>query len=158
MRSLLIAVILGLTGSGLGYWQVLDKYRNAEETFKDPKDRIREQLAAQGVEVPKELPKGSSPKVEVIGGTTHNFGTMMFRTSRTHRFMFKNAGKAPLSLEVIFSSCKCTIGELEKSILQPGEQAGVDLTWTAESMLSEFTQTATIRTNDPIKKKSNCRS
>ena len=149
MRTLLIAILLGLTGSGLGYWQILDKYKEAKETFVDPKERIRQQLAAKGVEVPEVIPAGSAPKVEVIGGTTHNFGTMMFRSSRTHKFIFKNVGKAPLSLEVIYSSCKCTIGELEKSILQPDEQAGVELTWTAESMLSEFTQTATIRTNDP---------
>lgn len=89
------------------------------------------------------------PKVEVIGGRELNFGTMKQGTERNHAFQFKNTGNAPLTLKVLRSTCKCTIGTLEKSVLEPGETAGVKLTWRAEGVLNDFEQTATIETNDP---------
>ncbi len=44
--------------------------------------------------------------------------------------------------------CKCTIGDLKKNELQPGEEAEVELTWTAETSEREFGQSATIETDD----------
>ena len=70
-------------------------------------------------------------------------------TERSHAFRFKNSGKAPLVLTVKGSTCKCTIGTLEKSELEPEEETQVTLTWKAEGILKDFAQTATIGTNDP---------
>ncbi len=91
----------------------------------------------------------SIPKVEVLGGNELDFGTMKVGTERSHAFRIKNAGKAPLALTVKGSTCKCTIGSLEKSELEPEEETQVTLTWKAEGILKDFAQTATIGTNDP---------
>jgi len=104
---------------------------------------------AQKVETSGVVSPDSIPKVEVVGGTELDFGTMKIGTERSHDFRIKNSGQAPLELSVLGSTCKCTIGSLEKSSLQPGEETAVKLTWKAEGVLKDFAQTATIGTNDP---------
>jgi hypothetical protein len=53
-------------------------------------------------------------------------------------------------LKVAGSSCKCTIGSLDSSWLEPGAETGVTLSWKAIGVLNEFNQSATIATNDPV--------
>ncbi len=89
------------------------------------------------------------PKVEVIGGTEFDFGTMKRGTRRSHKFVFKNSGSADLKLEVAGSTCKCTVGSVKEGYIKPGEETPVELTWTAEGIQPDFAQTATISTNDP---------
>lgn len=149
MRVLLIAIVLGMSGAGISYYQYLEKFAGCTEDLIDPLDRIKAELKEQGKEIPANLEssaktKGEGPKVEVINGTKHDFGTMEMGASRRHKFVFKNVGTVPVSLSVKGSTCKCTIGDIEKPSLEPGDETSVELTWTAKSMLSEFAQTATI--------------
>lgn len=39
----------------------------------------------------------------------------------SHEFKFRNVGNGPLFLDMGGSTCKCTIGDLDKSVLKPGE-------------------------------------
>jgi len=63
----------------------------------------------------------------------------------------RNVGKGPLELEVAGSTCKCTVGSLKKSTLEPGEQTEIDLTWVTKSTGEEFGQSAILKTNDPTR-------
>jgi hypothetical protein len=149
MRTLLLSLLIGLTGLGFGYLKYQKAFEGVTESFQDPKERLAAKMRAVGTAIPEGDISQRIGKAEIVNGKVHDFGTMTFGSSRSHRFVIRNAGTGPLSLEVLSSTCKCTIGELEKSVLAPGEETGVELTWTAESMLRDFSQTATIRTSDP---------
>lgn len=88
-------------------------------------------------------------KIEVVGGTELDFGTMRLGTKRSHSFVFRNVGESPVDVVYKSSSCKCTVGKLDSKTLNPGEQTQVDLEWLAEGVFNDFAQTATIGTNAP---------
>lgn len=90
-----------------------------------------------------------SPKVEVIGEREHDFGVMQRDAQSSHQFVIKNVGTAPLEMAVTGSTCKCTVGKLEKESLAPGESTVVNLEWSAKTTSGTFGQSATLRTNDP---------
>lgn len=115
-------------------------------------------LANIGSNFPIDVPVGGSlapflpdmaPKAELLNGASFDFGTMQRRSKKSHTFIIRNVGKSPLDLKVEGSTCKCTIGTLTKSQLQPGEQTGVTLEWKTETASIEFAQSAELRTNDP---------
>jgi len=88
-------------------------------------------------------------RIEILNGKELDFGLMMAGTKRSHKFVFKNVGRAEAKIWFLKSTCKCTVGKFENAVLQPGEQTEVELEWKAESQLSEFAQTATIGSNCP---------
>ncbi len=157
MRTFFIAFVLSIFGGGLGYWRATSEHRRVGDVVGDNLDlaslasatREFDETAKKSVESTGLVSADSIPKVEVIGGTELDFGTMKVGTERSHNFRIKNAGKAPLELAVLGSTCKCTIGSLERSKLEPGEETQVKLTWKAEGVLRDFAQTAKIGTNDP---------
>ncbi len=87
------------------------------------------------------------PMVEFPEGTVYKFGTMKHGTKLSHSFPIKNVGTAPLRIEKTGSTCKCTVGNLEKGVLMPGEQQMIHLEWTGISVTSSFGQSATFKTN-----------
>ncbi len=86
-------------------------------------------------------------KIEVVGGTEFDFGTMSRGTKRKYSFVFKNIGETPVELVNKGSTCKCTVGTLNAKKLEPGEETPVELEWLAEGILADFGQTATIGTS-----------
>lgn len=157
MRTFFIAFILSILGGGLGYWRATDEHGRIGDVVGENLDlaslaratREIDQLNEKSLETSGVVSADLIPKVEVIGGTELDFGTMKIGTERSHDFRIKNSGQAPLELSVLGSTCKCTIGSLAKSKLQPGEETQVKLTWKAEGVLRDFAQTAKIGTNDP---------
>ena len=92
-------------------------------------------------------PNAKKPgRVEVIGGTQLDFGTMKRGTRRSHKFVFKNVGEQPIDIWFKNSSCKCTVGKFEKATLEPKAETEVELEWIVEGM-EDFAQTATIGTS-----------
>jgi hypothetical protein len=94
------------------------------------------------------VPKGKA-RAEVPGGMKHNFGLMSPDEDGEHTFVIKNVGEEPLTLELGATTCKCTLGELDKSTLKPGEQTEIKLSWHVQTNANEFGQSAEVRTNDP---------
>lgn len=94
------------------------------------------------------LPEGR-PRVVLIDDPNHNFGLMAPDTEGEHRFRIKNTGDGDLRLRLGASTCKCTLGDLDKEILGPGEETEIKLTWTVKAGLTEFSQSAEVITNDP---------
>ena len=95
-------------------------------------------------------PKSGNPKLTVIGNqTVHDFGIMAPGAEGERTFEILNEGKSNLTLRVGASTCKCTIGALEKEVLAPGETTTIKLSWTVTTGVDLFSQSAQIMTNDP---------
>ncbi len=141
------AIVAAMIGVGCG-WLVHTSNFAAESEFGPFKPRDRD--VQERVEVVKrELPPDQLPKLEVVGGEQFDFGVMEPGAEGTHSFVVRNAGKGPLELEVAGSTCKCTVGSLKNSTLDPGQQTEIDLTWITKSIGEEFGQSAILKTNDP---------
>lgn len=144
--ALVVAVIIGIAG---GMLQFRASYSGVDErlaTFRATTGSAAGGDAAGAAQAESEAPE---PRAEVVGGTIYDFGTMQQGSSKSHTFVFRNIGQAPLDLKVGATSCRCTIGSLADSSLKPGEQTEVTLEWKATGVLDKFSQTATIVTNDP---------
>ena len=103
-------------------------------------DNLREHLVS--------LRPNASAKAELVNGDTYDFGSMAQGEKGEHTFVIKNVGNAPLTLKKGASTCKCTLANLEKGSLAPGEQTTVKLEWTVQTAETQFSQNAEIRTND----------
>ncbi|WP_437205247.1 DUF1573 domain-containing protein [Planctomicrobium sp. SH664] len=89
----------------------------------------------------------SLPKVE----TDHpvvEFGRMALGKTGNHEFKIRNTGTAPLKLAKGPVQCKCTLSGLREEEIPPGGEGVVHLEWTPKEE-GEFSQSATIWTNDP---------
>lgn len=92
---------------------------------------------------------GPTGKVE-IDEIDHNFGSMAVHEKRSHVFVLRNVGEAPVELEKGRSTCKCTLSELGKTVVAPGESTEIKLEWVPEQADEAFSQSAMIHvTNDP---------
>src|SRR5690606_2024160 len=108
-----------------------------------------QQLSAEEVALANRVPTSGAPRIEVIGGEEFDFGVMEPGGEGTHQFVVRNVGTAPLELDIIGSTCKCTVGTLQQETVAPGEQTEIELRWVANTNSEEFGQTATLKTNDP---------
>ena len=102
----------------------------------------------EGLEISK---TGPWPKA-VVPETEFRFEAMAMGSSKSHKFTFKNEGKAPLKLKKGETTCKCTLSDLAKESIPVGGEAEVELTWTPKAAEPEFLQEASIHTNDPDNK------
>lgn len=87
--------------------------------------------------------------VELLDEELHDFGVMAPDTKGEKSFRIRNVGQGPLRLRLGASTCKCTLGELDKEELAPGEQTVVTLSWTTKQGVRDFAQSAQVLTNDP---------
>ncbi len=140
MRTLILIVAC----VGMGYGVAFYEFNNR---IADIKNVMGAEADMEGV-IEKAKSSDRKPgKIEVIGGTELDFGTMRLGTKRSHSFIFKNVGDSPVELQFKTSSCKCTVGKFDAKSLKSGEETQVELEWLAEGVLSDFAQTATISTS-----------
>ncbi len=151
MRALIVVVLGLVIGVSAGRFTGLRNAQTPEDHFGPFSDvegftvDAIEQYSSQAI-----VSKGDGGAVEVVGNRKdYNFGVMQRNAQAEHRFQLKNVGTGPLNVRVTGSTCKCTVGRLKVNVIQPGEVADVNLTWTARSAAREFSQTATIETSDP---------
>ena len=140
MKSLLLlsiwSVLLGLAlGIALAYievrpWSIADMAKNAERR-SDP------------VDVSQGRPRAEVPE------RVYAFGKMERGATMSHAFIVRNVGEQPLTLEVVSTTCKCTVGDLEQNQVAPGEDTEVLLEWTAKTQAGPFRHGAGLQTNDP---------
>ncbi len=149
MLRIIIPIFIGaVVGLGIGWVQSNALYRGYEERFEPSRATAAEVSGEMTREEVIEKSVGI-PRVEVFGGTTFDFGNMKLGESMSHEFPFRNIGEGPLNLTMGTSTCKCTIGNLNKSMLMPGEETMIKLTWTPKAAALGFSQSATILTSDP---------
>jgi hypothetical protein len=76
--------------------------------------------------------EGPTPKVELEGNPTHDFGTMSVQKTGTHSWVVRNLGEADLDLWMISSTCMCTFAKFkdgQKATVKPGEKTDIELEW-----------------------------
>lgn len=148
MLKILLTVIFGaLLGLGVGKFQAFFLNRGFEERFTEARETLAEERGEFSAQEIRSQDTGA--KLEIVDGPMYNFGVMQHGETMSHAFTFKNIGSGPMNLSMGGSTCKCTVGDLESSVLQPGEETSVKLTWTASAITRDFAQTATIYTTDP---------
>ncbi len=145
VRILLTIIISAVVGGALGAIQYSAATGGYQETFEGTQVSTAEQVG----EFDSVEPTDGIPEVEVVGGASYDFGSMMHGETRSRDFVVRNVGTAPLVLEKAGSTCKCTVGEMDKNMLTPNEETIVTMTWTAESIVPMYGQSATFKTNDP---------
>lgn len=147
-KFLALVVVVAIAGSAIGYATSVREYSWTSETFgyftKDGDLQPHDLLAHM-----QSMQQQGMAKVEVVGGQDYDFGTMLRQAKGEHDFTIKNIGDAPLELSVLKTTCKCTLGELADSKLEPGESTVVHMAWSVKTSGSRFQQTATISTTDP---------
>jgi hypothetical protein len=91
---------------------------------------------------------GDQPKLQ-IDERFFDFGVLERDLEARHDFRVTNIGKRPLTLEAGGTTCtKCTIAEVGKSTLEPGESTTVTVAYKPGDK-AVFRQVAWIKTNDP---------
>ncbi|MGD9722819.1 MAG: DUF1573 domain-containing protein [Pirellulales bacterium] len=89
------------------------------------------------------------PKV-LVDKQLHDFGALEHGVKAVHVFKLTNMGDAPLTLKAGTTTCtRCTIAEVEKKQLAPGETGNVRIEYTPTRTQPRFRQHATVITNDP---------
>ncbi len=93
--------------------------------------------------------QAARPRV-VVDNPMHDFGPVERDTKVRHVFHFTNVGQDTLTLKAGSTTCaKCTIGELTRTQVPPGESADVTVEYLSSYAKPRFRQTVTILTNDP---------
>lgn len=93
---------------------------------------------------------GPGPKVE-IADPVYNFGTALSGPPIKHVFTVRNAGKAPLKIVKVVTSCGCTAAKPSKEVLAPGEIATIATTVDTRLEHGHSLSVVTLATNDPSK-------
>lgn len=90
------------------------------------------------------------PKVAIVNGARHDFGTMDRNAHGKHTWIVRNDGDAPLNLTTGQPSCGVCIKvfSVAKATLQPGEKTEVNIEWDVKTSDAEFEQSGPLDTND----------
>ncbi|MGM0485626.1 MAG: DUF1573 domain-containing protein [Planctomycetota bacterium] len=148
MKSSILLLVAACVGVGVGWGSTIVEQVSYEELFL-PSEFAAYNQQREGNR--RAQPAGTSPKVELVNGRVHDFGTMDRYAKKKHTFLIKNVGNAPLLLDVSRSTCKCTVGELDQDRIPPGETQELEVEWEAKLLggAPEFEQEVEVNTNDP---------
>lgn len=136
ISTIVVAALVGvLAGGAIAYVEV--------RSDPDALDKLSDELAASAKPGEKEMPRIA------VDQPHHDFGTMQRGTTKSHEFVIRNIGNAPLKIRNGGTTCKCTLSAVADESIAPGGSTTVKLEWTAKSDSGPFRQTATILTNDP---------
>ena len=85
----------------------------------------------------------------VFESTSHNFGQNIPEKGGdiTHRFMFTNAGDAPVTIQNVSASCGCTTPGWTREPVAPGQQGYVEATYRPNGRPGSFTKSLTVNSN-----------
>ncbi len=93
------------------------------------------------------------PQIE-LSTTSFNLGDINPADGiRTESFGVKNIGTAPLNITGVSTSCGCTKAEVDKEVLQPGEQAQLTVSYDPrihKGLVGPIKRIVYIQSNDPL--------
>lgn len=147
MKSWVLMTIACVLGVAIGMSVTIVERVRHEELF------LPAEFAARAERLQNELAASQEQtwaKAEFVNGRVYDFGSMERLSSRTHTFLIKNVGTAPLALTVERTTCKCTISSVNGSRFMPGETGEVTVEWTGNTPRgeSEFRQIVELSSND----------
>ncbi len=143
MRAFLVAAVSLVLGASSGMGISLARYGSSTSA-----DALRAP-ASSDESPPTAFSSAAVAKVSV-DQDEFDFGAVENGSSLSHKFRITNVGSAPLTLNAGGTTCqKCTIAEISKDTLAPGDTVEVDVQYHAAGSTPKFRQSATILTNDP---------
>lgn len=84
-----------------------------------------------------------------IENTIHDFGSIKSGDVVDATFVLTNTGKTDLNIRKTKASCGCTVPQLSKTDLKPGESVELKVTFNSAGRKGIQIKTVTIYTNDP---------
>jgi hypothetical protein len=93
-------------------------------------------------------PAAGPQPVAVVSETIFDFGVIARGSTQRHTFAIENQGDAPLEILRFRSTCPCTLGTYDETIL-PGATGKVEIILDATTIEGPGQGNATIITNDP---------
>lgn len=110
------------------------------------------EAAPQPIETPKELAHDTDHPPQLVAlETDYDFGVMDVGATGEHAFAVRNEGSGDLILELVGTSCKCTLADVPDGRIAPGQQCLIRMEWETQEKLSDFRHGAILRTNDPLR-------
>lgn len=78
-----------------------------------------------------------------------DFGQMRQHAEAQHSFRFWNDGNEPLRILEIDTDCGCTAGVAGDTVLAPGKESRIDVTFQSRSAEGKIQKVVIVKTNDP---------
>lgn len=75
---------------------------------------------------------------------SHDFGEIKEGEVVTHKFVFTNTGKTPVTLQSVKASCGCTTPYYSRSSVAPGDTGSVSAVYNSQGRPGKFTKSVTV--------------
>ena len=146
VKIVLLASLFLALGIGAGVWSSIASMSG--ETL--PTGPYLEYLRARNNKGP-----ATGPRLEVVGGETHDFGSMDLWGKGKHDFVVRNGGRENLKITLGETTCSCFSSELlekgDSLWVEPGQEKVLTLQWEIKSSMERYGQKADFSTNDPLR-------
>ncbi len=80
---------------------------------------------------------------------TWDFGQVKQGELQKHNFILKNESQKTLNIKSVNTSCGCTVSEVQKNTLQPGEETSIGVTFNSKGYSGAVQQFVYVNTDDP---------
>lgn len=90
----------------------------------------------------------AAPKIEV-DNPVYDFGAVLEGAFVTHKFILSNGGDEPLSIERVWTSCRCTTTALAKTNLALGESVALEAIVDTAGFGGAISKSIYVESNDP---------
>jgi hypothetical protein len=94
----------------------------------------------------------SGPGRIELSATEFDFGAVPNTGPVSHEFQVRNAGRGPLEISGVSTSCGCTTAEVESQHLEQGESTTLRVTFDPQAhdgAVGEYLRMVYVRSNDP---------
>lgn len=105
-------------------------------------------LAQEPVQSQPAAKPATGPKLDV-NTSVWDFGEKWAGEEAKTTITLKNVGDAPLKIEKVKSSCGCTVAQVTKKLLEPGESEDVKVTYNTKKRAARVSQKIRVNSNDP---------
>lgn len=87
-----------------------------------------------------------APKIST-SDSTYNFGSVSEGSKVEHTFLIKNTGNADLHIKQIITSCGCTVADVAKKILKPGESTNLKVVFRTSGFSGDLSKMVHVYSN-----------
>lgn len=91
----------------------------------------------------------ASPKLEIVGACSFNFGKYPAKETKTATFTIKNSGDQVLKVKSIRKTCGCFKPSVEKKELKANESTKIKVAVEAYGIYKSFSKFVFVTTNEP---------
>lgn len=143
-------IVITYDGKAKGdFGTVVDNFTIYTNEDKDNTKGLRTQATIKEYFPPMSAEQlAKAPKL-TIESSTYDFGTIKEGQKISREFVLTNSGKSNLNIRTTKSSCSCTIADIGKSDLKPGESVNLKVTFDSSDRRGTQQKSISIYSNDP---------